>query len=305
MPKKNVLEIKNLRKSYGDLEVLKWVDLEIKEGDFFALLGSNWAGKTTTIGIMTNLVNKNSGMVKINGIDIDKDFKQARKHIWVVPQEFNFSIFDKVENIPYYQAGYYWVPKKEAKQRVEYYLKRLGLWEKRNAKAKELSGGMKRRLMIVRALVHNPKILILDEPTAWVDVDLRNSMWEFIRELTEGGTTILLTTHYLEEVEALCNKVAILKDGEIIKNSTVKDLVKNLDSEVFVFDANSEIKSFPKELKKYNPTMRETNDFELTVKKGDNINDVFKIFDATGIEILSFRNKTNRVEQLFVNLTKK
>lgn len=304
MPKKNVLEIKNLRKTYGNLEVLKWVDLEIKEGDFFALLGSNGAGKTTTIGIMTNLVNKNSGTVKINGIDIDKNFKEARKHIGVVPQEFNFDIFSKVQDIPYFQAGYYWVPKKEAKERVEYYMKRLGLWEKRDAKAKQLSGGMKRRLMIVRALVHNPKILILDEPTAWVDVDLRNSMWDFIRELTEGGTTILLTTHYLEEVEALCNKVAILKDGEIIKNSGVKELVKTLDSEVFVFDAKDKIKQFPKELNKYNPTMRETHDFELTVKAWDSINDVFKILDKAKIEILSFRNKTNRVEQLFVNLTK-
>lgn len=303
--KKTVLEIKNLKKSYGDLEVLKWVDLEIKEGDFFALLGSNWAGKTTTIGIMTNLVNKNSGTVKINGIDIDENFKEARKHIGVVPQEFNFDIFSKVKDIPFFQAWYYGVPKKEARERVEYYLKRLGLWEKRNSKAKQLSGGMKRRLMIVRALVHNPKILILDEPTAGVDVDLRNSMWEFIRELTEGGTTILLTTHYLEEVEALCNKVAILKDWEVIKNTTVKELVKGLDSEVFVFDSSKEIKRLPKELEKYASKIRDdANVFELTVKKGDNINEVFKIFDANDIEILSFRNKTNRVEQLFVNLTK-
>jgi len=305
MPKKNVLEIKNLKKSYGDLEVLKWVDLEIKEGDFFALLGHNWAGKTTTIGIMTNLVNKNSGTVKINGIDIDTDFKEARKHIGVVPQEFNFDIFSRVRDIPFFQAGYYGVPPKEAKERVEYYMKRLGLWEKRDVKARQLSWGMKRRLMIVRALVHNPKILILDEPTAWVDVDLRNSMWDFIRELTDGGTTILLTTHYLEEVEALCNRVAILKDGKIIKNSTVKELVKWLDSEVFVFDAKDKIKQFPKALEKYNPTMRETHDFEITVKAWDSINSVFKVLDKAGIEILSFRNKTNRVEQLFVNLTKK
>ncbi len=193
---KNVLEIKNLKKSYGKLEVLKGVNLEVQEGDFFALLGHNGAGKTTTIGILTSLVNKSSWNVKIGGIDIDKNFPAARKLIWVVPQEFNFDIFAKVKDICMFQAGYYGISKKIAEERVEYYLKKLELWDKRDVKARELSGGMKRRLMIARALMHQPKILILDEPTAGVDVELRQTMWEFVNELNAKGVTIILTTHY-------------------------------------------------------------------------------------------------------------
>ncbi|MCP4522780.1 MAG: ABC transporter ATP-binding protein, partial [Candidatus Gracilibacteria bacterium] len=212
------IEIKNLEKNYGKNTVLDKVSFSIESGDFFALLGHNGAGKTTLISILTNLVNKSSGTVKIGGIDIDKDFQKARTQIGVVPQEFNFDIFSRVIDIPLIQAGYYGIDKETALKRTEKYLKKLGLWEKRDARARELSGGMKRRLMIVRALVHKPKILILDEPTAGVDVELRKSMWEFIQELNDNGTTILLTTHYLEEVESLCKNVAIMHKGKIVEN---------------------------------------------------------------------------------------
>ena len=300
-----VLEIENLQKTYGDLEVLKWVNLSVKEWDFFALLGHNGAGKTTIIGIMTSLVNKTWWTVKINGIDIDEDFALARTHIWVVPQEFNFDIFATVYDICFFQAGYYGIPAKLADERIEFYLKKLELWDKRNSKARELSGGMKRRLMIARALVHNPKILILDEPTAGVDVELRKTMWEFIQELNKKGTTIILTTHYLEEVEQLCKNVAILSEGKIVKDSGVKELLKTLDKEVFVFDLKNELKKIPERFSPYKPELPDSQTLELTVKAWESLNHIFSILTEKWVEVLSMRNKSNRMEQLFIGLTKK
>lgn len=300
-----ILEIENLKKSYGDLEVLKGVNLEVEEGDFFALLGHNGAGKTTTIGIMTSLVNKTSGSVKIAGVDIDKDFSLAKTHIGVVPQEFNFDIFAKVQDICLFAAGYYGVSRKVALERVEYYLKKLGLWEKRDAKARELSGGMKRRLMIARALMHEPKILVLDEPTAGVDVELRKTMWEFIRELNKKGITIILTTHYLEEVEELCRNVAILSAGKIIHQGSVKALLKTLDEEVFVLDLASPLKKIPKRFSRYNPVLVDDTTLELTIKAKESVNDIFTILSEKWVEVLSMRNKSNRLEQLFLKLAKK
>lgn len=272
-----VLEIQDLRKNYGKLEVLKGVNLEVEQGDFFALLGHNGAGKTTTIGILTSLVNKTSGTVKIAGINIDENFSEARKYIGVVPQEFNFDIFSKVWDICMFQAGYYGIPKSVAEERVEFYLKKLELWDKKDAKAKELSGGMKRRLMIARALVHEPKVLVLDEPTAGVDVELRQTMWEFVNELNREGVTIILTTHYLEEVEQLCKNVAILTGGEIVKQSSVKDLLKGLDEEVFVLDLQDELHEVPKRFQGYNATLVDSHTLELTVKAQESVNEIFSV----------------------------
>lgn len=272
-----VLEIIDLRKTYGELEVLKGVNLEVEEGDFFALLGHNGAGKTTTIGIMTSLVNKTGGVVKIGGVDIDENFPLARTHIGVVPQEFNFDIFMTVYDICFFQAGFYGIPPKVAHERIEFYLKKLELWDKKNTKAKELSGGMKRRLMIVRALVHEPKILVLDEPTAGVDVELRKTMWEFINELNKKGTTIILTTHYLEEVEQLCKNVAILSGGKIVKNSGVKELLKTLDKEIFVLDLKNKLTGIPKRFKEYHPVLVDENTLELTIKSSKSLNEIFSV----------------------------
>lgn len=300
-----ILEIKNLKKKYGDLEVLKWVDLEVKKGDFFALLWHNGAGKTTTIGIMTSLVNKTSGIVKIAGIDIDKDFSQARRYIGVVPQEFNFDVFAKLWDICMFQAGYYGIPKKLAAERTEKYLKKLELWDKKDVKARELSGGMKRRLMIARALVHEPKILILDEPTAGVDVELRKTMWEFIGDLNKQGMTIILTTHYLEEVEQMCRNVAILSGGKIVKNSGVKELLKTLDKEVFVLDLKDTLSKIPKRFDQYTPNLVDENTLELTIKAKESLNEIFSVLTEKWIQVLSMRNKSNRLEQLFIGLTHK
>jgi ABC-2 type transport system ATP-binding protein len=300
-----VLEIKDLRKSYGDLEVLKWVNLEVEQGDFFALLGHNGAGKTTTIWILTSLVNKTSGSVKIAGIDIDKNFPEARKQIGVVPQEFNFDIFSKVYDICFFQAGFYGIPAKVAHERIEFYLKKLELWDKRDAKAKELSGGMKRRLMIARALVHQPKVLVLDEPTAGVDVELRQTMWEFIGELNKQGTTVILTTHYLEEVEQMCKNVAILTGWEIVKQSSVKTLLKDLDKEVFVLDLKNTLREIPERFKQYEGVLTDENTLELTVKSSESVNEIFSVLTEKWVEVLSMRNKSNRLEQLFLKLAKK
>lgn len=300
-----ILEIKNLKKSYKNLEVLKWVNLEVQEGDFFALLGHNWAGKSTTIGIMTSLVNKDSWTVKIAWVDIDENFSLAKTHIGVVPQEFNFDIFAKVLDICLFAAGYYGVPRNIALQRAELYLTKLGLWEKRNNKAKELSGGMKRRLMIARALMHQPKILVLDEPTAGVDVELRKTMWEFIRELNKKGTTIILTTHYLEEVEELCRNVAILTDGKIVHQGSVKALLATLDEEVFVLDLKDELTEIPKRFSQYNPVLVDKKTLELTVKAAESVNEIFSVLSEKGVQVLSMRNKSNRLEQLFLKLAKK
>ena len=300
-----ILEIKNLKKKYWKLEVLKWVNLEVEEGDFFALLGHNGAGKTTTIWILTSLVNKTSGSVKIAGIDIDMNFPEARKQIGVVPQEFNFDIFAKVQDICLFAAGYYGIPKKIALERVEFYLKKLELWDKRDSKARELSWGMKRRLMIARALVHEPKILVLDEPTAGVDVELRKTMWEFINELNKKGITIILTTHYLEEVEQLCRNVAILSEGKIVKQSWVKELLKTLNNEVFVLDLKDTLKKVPKRFDEYFPKLVDSRTLELTVKAKESLNHIFSVLSEKQVEVLSMRNKSNRMEQLFLQLAKK
>ncbi len=301
------LVIKNLVKKYWDKTVLKKIDLTIEEGDFFALLGHNWAWKTTTIWIMTDLVEKTSWKVEIFWDNIDTSFAQAKKHIWVVPQEFNFNMFETVSEVPIIQAWYYWISRKIAKKRSEELLKALELWEHRNKEAKDLSGWMKRRLMIARALVHKPKFLILDEPTAWVDVELRKTMWSFIKNLNTTWTTILLTTHYLEEVEALCNKVAIISDGIIVKDTTTKKLLSSLDEEIFVLDlkANKKpSKDLLKELKKFGAC--ENNDWalEVTISRKYRLNELFEILNANNTIISSMRNKVNRIEQLFMNLTK-
>ncbi len=278
----------------------------MQQGDFFALLGHNGAGKSTTIGIMTSLVNKDSWTVKIAWVDIDQDFSLAKKHIGVVPQEFNFDIFAKVWDICMFQAGFYGVPKKIAAERVEFYLKKLELWDKRDSKAKELSGGMKRRLMIARALVHEPKVLVLDEPTAWVDVELRKTMWEFIQMLNkEKNITIILTTHYLEEVEQLCKNVAILTGGEIVYNGWVKSLLKTLDEEIFVLDLKDTMTEIPKRFDQYKPKLTDGNTLELSVKATESVNEIFSVLSEKGIDVLSMRNKSNRLEQLFLQLAHK
>lgn len=299
------LEIKDLHKKYWENNVLKWVSFEIKSWDFFALLWHNWAWKTTVISILTNLVNKTSWEIKINGVSIDENFAEARTNIWVVPQEFNFDIFAKVIDIVVNQAWFYGIPKKEALERAEFYLKKLELWDKRNMASRTLSGGMKRRLMIVRALIHKPKILILDEPTAGVDVELRASMWEFIKELNESGTTILLTTHYLEEVEALCNQVVILNKWDVVENTTTKKLLKTLDKETIILSTKEEKIIIPSILQeKYEASHSDEHEIQVIISKQDSINDLFQILNENKIEITSFRNKTNRLEALFMNMTK-
>lgn len=299
------IKIQKLVKNYQNNKVLKEVDLEIEQWDFFALLWHNWAGKTTMISILTNLVNKNSWKVEINGVDIDTDFSLARSFIWVVPQEFNFDVFAKVKDIILTQAWYYGVPKDVAIKRVDYYLEKLWLTDKANAKARELSWWMKRRLMIARALVHEPKILILDEPTAWVDVELRKSMWEFIKELNANWTTILLTTHYLEEVEALCKNVAIINKWEIIENTSVKNLLSKLDEEIIVLTTKNEISSLDKDLiDQFWAILLNENEIEVVISKKHNLNDLFTTLTKLDIQINSFRNKVNRLEKLFLDLTK-
>ena len=286
---------------------MKQIDLEIEQGDFFALLGHNWAGKTTAIWIMTDLVEKTSWSVKIFWEDIDNNFAKAKTCIWVVPQEFNFHMWEKVGEVPVIQAGYYWIPRATAEKRTKKLLKALELWEHRNKESKDLSGWMKRRLMIARALVHKPKFLILDEPTAWVDVELRKTMWNFIKQLNADWTTILLTTHYLEEVEALCNKVAIINDGRIVENTTTKKLLASLDEEIFVLDIQWDekpSKNLLVALKKFDAELTKQWEFEVTISRKHRLNELFEILNKEEVVISSMRNKVNRIEQLFMNLTK-
>ena len=296
------LSIKNLRKTYKTgVEAVKGIDLDIAEGDFFGLLGPNGAGKTTTIGIVTGLVNKTSGDVSVFGIDIDKDFDAAKKLIGIVPQEMNFSIFEKVLDIVVDQAGYYGIPKAIALQRAEKYLKQLGLWEKRNVASRTLSGGMKRRLMIARGLVHEPRLLILDEPTAGVDVELRRGMWDFLAGLSKQGITIILTTHYLEEAELLCKNIAIINKGLIVENTSKKNLLAKLDSEHYILDLKRPIAKAPK-LKGYNITKIDDTTLEVQLTKKQDINKLFVMLEKQDIKVMSMRNKTNRLEELFLNL---
>jgi ABC-2 type transport system ATP-binding protein len=294
------LSLRNLRKVYNEkFEALKGISLDVMPGDFFAMLGPNGAGKSTTIGIISSLVRKTSGTVEVFGKNIDIDFSAAKKYLGVVPQEFNFSMFEKVEDIVLQQAGYYGLPRKQALIQTEKYLKQLSLWDKRHTPARMLSGGMKRRLMIARALVHEPQLLILDEPTAGVDIELRRSMWEFLREINAAGTTIILTTHYLEEAESLCRNVAIIDQGVIVKNTSVKSLLQQLNKEVFIFDVSGNLQSLPS-LHGHRVAQLDEHSFEVEVDKGQSLNAVFTQLTAQGFEIVSMRNKSNRLEELFV-----
>lgn len=296
------LSIADLHKKYrGGVEALSGVNLDVQEGEFFGLLGPNGAGKTTTIGIITSLVTKTAGTVSVFGVDIDLDFPAAKRLIGVVPQEFNFSIFEKVQDIVTQQAGYYGIVRREALIRSEKYLKKLGLWEKRNVTARELSGGMKRRLMIARGLVHEPKLLILDEPTAGVDVEMRRGMWDFLKELNSQGRTIILTTHYLEEAEQLCNQIAIITNGKIVENTSKRELLRKLDKETFIFDTKEAVTGImPLE----NTTFSVVDDttIEVTKNKSQSMNRIFKHLDLQGIVVDSMRNKANRLEELFMEM---
>lgn len=296
------ISINHLQKTYENgFVALKGIDLDVRQGDFFGLLGPNGAGKSTLIGILCSLVNKSAGDVTIFGIDIDRHFAEAKRHIGVVPQEFNFSQFEKVIDIVVTQAGFYGIPKQVALQRAEKYLSKLGLWEKRNERSRLLSGGMKRRLMIVRALMHEPKLLILDEPTAGVDIELRRSMWDFLQEINQQGTTIVLTTHYLEEAESLCRNIAIIDNGGIIQNTTTQTLLSQLSQETFVFDLAQPLKQKP-DLKHYRISDWDEYKLEVEVNRDEDLNGLFNRFDELKINVLSMRTKVNRLEELFVRL---
>lgn len=299
------LDIKNLKKTYANgFEALKGIDLSVEHGDFFALLGPNGAGKSTTIGIITTLVNKTAGQVSIYGHDLDTAAKKAKTLMGVVPQEINISIFSKIYDVVYNQAGYYGVDSKTARQQTEQLLKTLGLWEKRHVTLRQLSGGMKRRLMIARALVHQPRFLILDEPTAGVDIELRRSMWEFLQEVNRQGTTIILTTHYLEEAEQLCNKIAIIDHGKIIENTDKKTLLSQLNVETLVVDLQQPITALP-DIFPYTAKLMDSTTMEVDIVKGQNVNDLFAKLSQYNIQVTSLRNKTNRLEELFVRLVRK
>lgn len=299
------LSIQDLRKVYGNgFEALRGITLEVQQGDFFALLGPNGAGKSTTLGIVSSLVNKSSGKVSVFGHDIDTRLTQAKQCLGVVPQEFNFNPFEKVLDIVVTQAGYYGIGRKQATERAEHYLRKLGLWDKRNERARMLSGGMKRRLMIARALIHEPKLLILDEPTAGVDIELRRSMWDFLTEINAAGTTIILTTHYLEEAESLCRNIAIIDHGTIIQNTSIKALLQQLDTETFILDLKEDLNEVP-ELDGYVIRARDAHTLEVDVPKSAGLNGLFQHLAAEGLEVTSMRNKSNRLEELFVSLVDK
>lgn len=301
----NALTIENLTKTYSNgFHALKGIDLTVHKGDFFALLGPNGAGKSTTIGIICSLVNKSAGTVKVYDKDIDTDLSAAKSYIGLVPQEFNFNIFEPVEEIVINQAGYYGIERTVAKERTDELLKKLDLWEKRKEQARNLSGGMKRRLMIARALVHKPQLLILDEPTAGVDIEIRRSMWEFLKQINEQGTTIILTTHYLEEAEQLCEKIAIIDHGRIIQNTSMKKLLSQLNVETFVLDLDQPLETLP-ENSKYIFTKKKNDQLEVQVSKEQNLNDLFCWLNEHKIHIASMRNKVNRLEELFMRILKK
>ncbi|MDV2378967.1 ABC transporter ATP-binding protein [Vibrio cholerae] len=295
------LEIEQLRKTYaGGFEALKGISLQVKKGDFYALLGPNGAGKSTTIGIISSLVNKTSGKVTVFGYDLDSQLELAKQQLGLVPQEFNFNPFETVEQIVLQQAGYYGVPKALAKERAKKYLTQLDLWEKRSERARNLSGGMKRRLMIARALMHEPQLLILDEPTAGVDIELRRSMWEFLKQINAQGVTIILTTHYLEEAEMLCRHIGIIQRGELIENTTMKSLISKLHVETFVLDVdgNAPIASLQGVVKQ----QMVEGSLEIELEKSQGINHVFTQLTEQGVKVLSMRNKVNRLEELFVSI---
>jgi len=303
------IAIKELRKTYANgFEALKGISLEVEQGDFFALLGPNGAGKSTTIGVISTLVNKTGGSVEVFGRNVDTHVFETKLDFGVVPQEVNFSQFERVKDIVLTQAGYYGLPRALASERCEKYLRKLGLWEKRNDQSRSLSGGMKRRLMIARALIHEPGLLILDEPTAGVDIELRKSMWEFLTEINESGTTIILTTHYLEEAEQLCRNIAIIDKGRIVENTSMKQLLSELDSQVYIIDTSNDLTGKFDQIAgteyelagvTYQPV--DSHCIEVTITAGVQLNSVFKIIEALQVKVVAMRNKSNRLEQLFIS----
>ncbi|MBL6902641.1 MAG: ABC transporter ATP-binding protein [SAR86 cluster bacterium] len=299
------LEISNLQKIYtNNVVALKGIDLKVSEGDFFALLGPNGAGKSSTIGIIGSLVNKTAGSVKIFGIDIDENFPEAKRMLGVVAQEVNFGGFERVLDIVVTQGGYYGIPAKEGLAKAESVMKRLGLWDKRFDQARTLSGGYKRRLMIAKALIHEPKLLILDEPTAGVDIELRREMWDFLKEINANGTTIILTTHYLEEAEQLCKNIAIIDHGEIVEDTNMKDLLSRLDVQGFVLDLDKPISAAP-QIEGFPMRLDDPTTLVAAVSKDNNINDLFKLLSAQSIQVNSMRNESNRLEELFIEMVKR
>ena len=298
----HALDIHQLRKTYDNgVEALKGIDLTVNTGDFFALLGANGAGKSTTIGLITTLLKKTSGTIHINGYDLDQQPERAKSCLGLVPQEINLNIFEPCEQILLNQAGYYGISRKDAQTHAESLLQQLGLWEKRHAIVRHLSGGMKRRLMIARALIHQPKVLILDEPTAGVDIEIRRSMWEFLQRTNEQGTTIILTTHYLEEAEQLCKNIAIIDKGNIVENTSMKTLLQSLRYQTFVFNTVEPIDTLPA-LDPLVALKIDANTFELRIDNHLTLNEVFTILNQHGLRIHSMRNKTNRLEELFMDL---
>jgi len=298
----DALVLKNLRKVYKNgIEALKGIDLVVREGDFFALLGPNGAGKTTAIGIVTSLIRKSGGSASVFGYDIERDREAAKSCIGVVPQEINLNMFERNDNTLVNQAGYYGVPAVVAKERAEKYLRALHLWDRRFDVARTLSGGMKRRLMIARALVHEPRLLILDEPTAGVDIEIRRSMWDFMREINAAGVTIILTTHYLEEAESLCRNIAIIDEGRIIENDSMKNVIGKLQLESFVLSLQEPIQQ-PPLLDGYAVRLRNEHEIEVDVAKGQGLNRVFEALSAQSLHVSSMRTKTNRLEELFIRL---
>ncbi|MGL5486465.1 MAG: ABC transporter ATP-binding protein [Shewanella sp.] len=301
----HALVIEGLKKTYkGGVEAVKGISLTVEQGDFFALLGPNGAGKSTTIGIISSLVQKTAGSVKVFDFDIDKQLEEAKLCIGLVPQEFNFNQFETVLQIVVNQAGYYGVPKAVALERAQKYLTQLDLWDKRNSQSRTLSGGMKRRLMIARALMHEPKLLILDEPTAGVDIELRRSMWEFLKQINQQGVTIILTTHYLEEAEMLCRNIGIIDKGVLVECTSMKALLSKLNLETFILDLRHDISVAPT-LDGMVCRLTDPHTLEVDVAKEHNLNDVFTQLTAANVEVLSMRNKSNRLEELFVELVKK
>jgi ABC-2 type transport system ATP-binding protein len=298
----HALSVKGLTKTYKNgVEALKGLDLDVEQGDFFALLGPNGAGKTTLIGIVTSLVNKTSGQISVFGHDIDHRLEAAKSCIGVVPQELNFNMFETPETIVINQAGFYGIERSVARERAEKYLKQLNLWDKRNAMARGLSGGMKRRLMIARALMHEPRLLILDEPTAGVDIEIRRQMWDFLRETNERGTTIILTTHYLEEAETLCRNIAIIDRGRIAERDRMSSLLRRLQTETFVLNVRDSLSVAPK-LEGYVTRLADDHTVEIDVSKEQSLNEIFARLSALGVQVLSMRNKVNRLEEIFMRL---
>jgi ABC-2 type transport system ATP-binding protein len=299
------LEIKNLTKTYGnDVHALKGIDLNVERGDFFALLGPNGAGKSTTIGIISSLVTKNEGSISICGVDIDENFPLAKSKLGVVNQEFNFSQFEKVQDVIMSQAGYYGVSPHVAAEKSELYLKKLGIWDKKDVFIRELSGGQKRRVMIIKALIHKPELLILDEPTAGVDIELRRGLWDFLKEINKAGTTIILTTHYLEEAENLCRNIAIIDDGKIIENTSMAHLLQQLENQVFTIETDNNL---PKDLniRGFKSEVKDNKKFSVIIPKDTAMNDLFEDETFKTLKITNIKNQTNRLEELFLNLTTK